>query len=381
MRRTLVVLVFAVVCAAPAPRAAQPTPQCGGEERWPVKVGSDPGATLVDVSNPVTTTIHELVLIPRPTVPNDDTTRVPAERVVRIVDGRLIQFKLEGGKKGDLDYHLVISDDTLQFSKGGMGTTASPHSFVAEIVNPDCVPGRHGSPGTTSVFATQLQAVYDKFRAQFTNISSGWNDGNDLPVRITGVTFFDRPHGQTGRSPNGLEIHPVLDIDFTPVPVTPPATSLIISNASFESGVQSWTASAGVITQDNREPARTGTWKAWLGGYGETHTDTLTQTVTLPSSAQALTLEFYLHVSTEEENLEPYDKLRVRLRDTNGQFIATLKTFSNLQASPGFSRQTFNLTPYEGRTLRIELVCEEDNSKMTSFVVDDFGVIVEGGGQ
>ena len=35
--------------------------------------------------------------------------------------------------------HIVISDDTLQFSSK---TQISPHSFVAEIVNPDCVSGK-----------------------------------------------------------------------------------------------------------------------------------------------------------------------------------------------------------------------------------------------
>jgi hypothetical protein len=31
---------------------------------------------------------------------------------------------------------------------------------------------------------------------------------------MTGVGFFDRIHGQTGVAPNGIELHPVLDIQF-----------------------------------------------------------------------------------------------------------------------------------------------------------------------
>jgi hypothetical protein len=31
---------------------------------------------------------------------------------------------------------------------------------------------------------------------------------------VTGVGFFDRIHGQTGVAPNGIELHPVLDIQF-----------------------------------------------------------------------------------------------------------------------------------------------------------------------
>jgi len=33
-------------------------------------------------------------------------------------------------------------------------------------------------------------------------------------VRITGVGFFDYIHGQRGVAPNGIELHPVLDVEF-----------------------------------------------------------------------------------------------------------------------------------------------------------------------
>ena len=41
---------------------------------------------------------------------------------------------------------------------------------------------------------------------------------NGVPVEIIGVGFFDRAHSQTGRSPNNIEIHPVLAINFNPGP-------------------------------------------------------------------------------------------------------------------------------------------------------------------
>ena len=114
--------------------------------------------------NPITTQLHELVTLLRPQLPKDDTTRTSAERTVRVVDGRLVKFKLESGRTGDQDYHLVLTDETLQFSQGGGGTQASPHSFVAEIVNPDCVAGREGTDTVPSRFQAQPQAVYDEFR-------------------------------------------------------------------------------------------------------------------------------------------------------------------------------------------------------------------------
>jgi hypothetical protein len=35
------------------------------------------------------------------------------------------------------------------------------------------------------------------------------------PVKVTGVGFFDRVHGQNGVAPNGVELHPLLNIEFT----------------------------------------------------------------------------------------------------------------------------------------------------------------------
>src|SRR5258705_797398 len=194
--------------------------QCGGEERWALKMGADQGAAQIVVT-PVATTFTALVHISRPPLPSDDITRVAAERVVRVVDGRLVQFKLESGKTGDGDFHLVISDDTQLFSAGGSGQP-SPHSVIAEIPDPDCVAGRTGSVTTPSRFAPQLAAVRARFLQQFPSIHSGWNQAGGIPVRLTGVVFFDRPHGQVGRALNGLDLHPLLDIQVNPQPPPPP---------------------------------------------------------------------------------------------------------------------------------------------------------------
>ena len=54
--------------------------RCGGTERWAVKVGTDSGASMVDLAHPVTKTIHELLQIDTPsTMPphNDNDTQFP----------------------------------------------------------------------------------------------------------------------------------------------------------------------------------------------------------------------------------------------------------------------------------------------------------------
>ncbi|HZP14683.1 MAG TPA: putative Ig domain-containing protein, partial [Nocardioides sp.] len=75
----------------------------------------------------------------------------------------------------------------------------------------------------------------------------------------------------------------------------------LLGNPGFETGTATpWTASTGVVDSSTSEPAHSGTWKAWLDGYGSTHTDTLSQTVTIPAGCTTATLGYYLHIDTQE---------------------------------------------------------------------------------
>src|SRR5262249_35082508 len=150
-----------------------------------------------------------------------------------------------------------------------------------------------------------LTSVRAKFLQQFPNIdmTGGWNDTNGLPIRLTGVGFFDRDHNQVGRAATVIELHPLLDIQFDPTdgPSSTPTPAPLLQNPGFEAGPQGWTATAGVITNDGNQPAHTGSFKAWLGGYGTAHTDRLSQQITLPSTATGMSLTFFLHIATEEQ--------------------------------------------------------------------------------
>ena len=74
----------------------------------------------------------------------------------------------------------------------------------------------------------------------------------------------------------------------------------LLGNAGFESGNTTWTASSGVIANGSGQAARTGSYKAWPDGYGSTHTDTLSQSVTVPSGCTGTTFTFSPHVDTAE---------------------------------------------------------------------------------
>jgi hypothetical protein len=160
--------------------------------------------------------------------------------------------------------------------------------------------------------------------------------------------------------------------------ITSGTVSQILLNPGFESGATSWTAASGVITNSSSEPAHGGTWKAWLDGYGTTHTDTLYQQVAIFSSKTSATLTFWLHVDTAETSTTTaYDTMAVQIRNSSGTLLATLATYSNLDAGTGYTQKSFNLAPYIGQTIRVYLTATEDSINQTSFVVDDFALNVQ----
>ncbi|MFF6988050.1 putative Ig domain-containing protein [Streptomyces sp. NPDC010273] len=142
----------------------------------------------------------------------------------------------------------------------------------------------------------------------------------------------------------------------------------LLGNAGFESGNTTWTASSGVITNDTGESAHAGSYFAWLDGYGSTHTDTLSQSVTVPSGCKA-TFTFYLHIDTAETTTSTaYDKLTVTAGST------TLATYSNLNKATGYAQKSFDLSSFAGSTVTLKFSGVEDSSLQTSFVLDDTAV-------
>ena len=131
-----------------------------------------------------------------------------------------------------------------------------------------------------------------------------------------------------------------------------------------------WTSTPAVISQNGpSEPAHTGTWDAWLDGYGTTHTDTLSQTVTIPAACTNTTFSFWLHIDTAETTTTTaFDKLTITANGT------TIATFSNLNHASGYQQHSYSLGSFAGSTVTLKFSGTEDASLQTSFVVDDTAV-------
>jgi hypothetical protein len=169
-----------------------------GVERWSVKTGTDADASLINLQSTTQTTIAALTALPAPTALPANNRIQPTETTVFQLQATLTEYKLES----DSDYHLILSN-------------ASGNSMIAEIPSPACV-------GSSSLLLPDIQNARSEFDARYTATNT-FQTAN-VPVTITGVGFFDFLHGQTGVAPNGIELHAVLDVQFstntTPTPIS-----------------------------------------------------------------------------------------------------------------------------------------------------------------
>jgi PKD repeat protein len=162
-------------------------------------------------------------------------------------------------------------------------------------------------------------------------------------------------------------------------------TTQLLGNPGFENGSSSpspWVVTSthspvDVISNSTTEPPHSGSWDAWLDGWGATTTDTLSQKITLPSGCTTYTFSFWLHIDTAETSTSTaYDTLKVQVLNSSGTVLSTLQTYSNLNHNSGYTQHSFSLASYAGQTVTLKFTGAEDYEYQTSFVLDDTAVNV-----
>lgn len=124
-----------------------------------------------ELLRPRKTTIHFLITRRAPS--NLPNTRLSFERHIYTITASvtLIQHEADG------DLHVLVHSGRSH--------------MISEAPSPDC--DKHATP----------------FRRR--QMRAARNHVRPCPdARVTGVAFFDFPHGQTGVAPNAVELHPIL---------------------------------------------------------------------------------------------------------------------------------------------------------------------------
>ncbi|SNX56286.1 hypothetical protein SAMN06272735_0733 [Streptomyces sp. TLI_55] len=278
------------------------------------------------------------------------------------------------------DYPSAISDSTNPVLHGSFGTVtksliASGTTATLKPADNSSVKGllyRTGYSGNTGAFFAT--STFGSGRVAFWGDSSpiddgtgqsgntlydGWNDSGatNAALALNATEWLAGASGSGGGGGGGG---------------TTCTAAQLLGNNGFESGNGTWTASSSVITNSSSESARSGSYYAWLDGYGSAHTDTLAQSVTVPSACTTATLSFYLHVDTAETSTSTaYDTLKVQVLNSSGTVLGTLATYSNLNAASGYTQRSFSLASYAGQTVTLKFTGTEGSTLQTSFVIDD----------
>lgn len=161
-----------------------------------MKTLTDPDAGRIHADT-LNATIEDMVALNRPARLSPTARADPVELTVYRVEARLVGFFHEP----DGDYHLVLA------------SLADPAiTMIAEVPDPKC--SRVCASGRAQLYAQLRQTLLDYLNSQ-------QSDAQPL-IRVTGVGFFDYFHHQRGVAPNGIELHPVLDVEFpSPEPASP----------------------------------------------------------------------------------------------------------------------------------------------------------------
>ncbi|MGW3098122.1 hydrolase [Streptomyces sp. NPDC001102] len=277
------------------------------------------------------------------------------------------------------DYPSAISDSTDPVLHGSFGNVsksliASGTTATLKPADNSAVKGllyRTGYSGNTGAFF--LTSTFGSGRVAFWGDSSPIDDGTGQ----SGNTLYDG-WNDSGATNAALALNATAWLAGAGTSTgggggsgTCTAAQLL-GNNGFESGSTTWSASSGVITNSTGESARSGSYYAWLDGYGSATTDTLSQSVTIPSGCTTAALSFYLHVDTAETSTSTaYDTFKVQVLNSSGTVLGTLATYSNLNAASGYTQRSFNLASYAGQTVTLKFTGTEGSTLQTSFVIDD----------
>jgi len=298
---------------------------------------------------------------------------------------------------GNIGSHAWNFGDSATSTSTNPGHTyASAGSFAVTETVADAVSGATSStsrlvtvsPGSGTPFAN-FSVTASGLTATFTDSSTdsggtigthAWNFGDGATSTATSPSHAYAAGGTYSVSETVTDnVSGQSNAKTVAVTLTATSPTQLIGNPGFESGTAApWSLTPGVLCSNSDpacpgETAEAGSWYAWLDGFGVAHTDSASQTISIPAHVGA-TLSFYLHIDTDERGTRVHDRLQVQVLNTSGAVLKTLATFSNANAAPGYALRSFDVSAWAGKTVVIRFLGTEDGSLATSFLIDDVQV-------
>ena len=261
-------------------------------------------------------------------------------------------------------------------------------SVPAQSADPTCT---DGGPGTNTVTVTnpgnKTGTVGTALSIQLTGSSTG--TGQTLAWSATGLPAGTSINATTGLISGTPTTNGTYTVTATAKDTTNAAGSTsftitisgggstggqLLLNPGFESGTASWGGTTGVILDSTYATPHGGSKFAYFGGNGRSASENLTQSVSIPASATAATLSYWVKISTVESGSTAYDTLKVQV--ISGGTTSTKATYSNANAASGYVQKTVDLTAFKGKTITVKFLMTEDSSLQTTFLTDDTALTI-----
>jgi len=274
-------------------------------------------------------------------------------------------FDFDHGQTGVAPNAIELHATTdIQFGTGGGGGN------IVTVTNPG---SQTGTVGTAT--SLQLQASDSASGQTLTYSATGLPAGLSISSstgKISGTPTTAASYSVTVTAKDTTGAAGSTSFSWTIGATGGGCSGQLLGNPGFETGTAPpWNSTSDVINNSTTEKPHSGSWDAWLDGYGAVTTDTLSQTVTIPAGCTA-SFSFYMHIDTAETTTtSKYDTLKLQVLNTSGTVLSSLYTYSNLNANTGYSQHTFNVSSYAGQTITLKFTGTEDSQKQTSFVLDD----------
>jgi hypothetical protein len=190
-------LSLALSFVVPGVVLSQSPSACGvkcGSDRWTLKTLSDVDVQNVDLINIQKRTVSQLIALSKPNKRPKLNRVSPTELQTFEVAANLTEF----GTEKDRDFHIVIAD---------LGDSSK--TMIVEIPDSAC---------QGACASKHFKDLLDARKAFIVHCGAPTKPfklvNPPVKVTVTGVGFFDPPGHGTGAAKNGIELHPVLKIEF-----------------------------------------------------------------------------------------------------------------------------------------------------------------------
>lgn len=357
--------------------------QDDGKQLWSAPVWVTQGAGGGDTTPP-TVSASESGSSGSITLSANATDNVGVTKVEFYIDGALTATDTATPYTATVDSTTLANGSHSLVAKaydaaGNVGTSSTVSFSVSNSTGGDTTPptvsaAESGSSGTISLSATASDNVgVTKVEFYVDGALKATDTATPYTASLDSTTLANGSHSLVAKAYDAAgNVGTSSTVSFSVSNSGGTATELV-KNGGFESGTTPWTQTTGVINNTASEPAHTGSYKAWLDGYGSAHTDYVRQSITIPATATKATLDFFMHIDTAETGSTAYDTLSAQVVTSAGNYV-TLATWSNVNAAAGYQEHTVDLSAYIGQTIQINFYGVEDASNQTSFVIDDVSV-------